>query len=43
VIGSAASSAADESGVIPGGTAYVLTQLYTGAAVPFTLTATDAG
>jgi extracellular elastinolytic metalloproteinase len=43
VIGSAASSAADESGVIPGGTAYVLTQLYTGANVPFTLTATDAG
>jgi hypothetical protein len=43
VIGSAASSAADESGVIPGGTAYVLTQLYTGANVPFTLTASDAG
>jgi extracellular elastinolytic metalloproteinase len=43
VIGSAASSAADESGVIPGGAAYVLTQLYTGADVPFTLTATDAG
>jgi hypothetical protein len=43
VIGSSASSAADESGVIPGGTAYVLTQLFTGAQVPFTLTATDAG
>ena len=43
VIGSAASSAANESGVIPGGTAYVLTQLFTGAQVPFTLTATDAG
>ncbi len=43
VIGSTASSAADESGVIPGGTAYVLTQLWTGAEVPFTLTATDAG
>jgi hypothetical protein len=43
VIGSSASSAADESGVIPGGTAYVLTQLFTGAQVPFTLSATDAG
>jgi len=43
VIGSTASSAPDESGVIPGGTAYVLTQLWTGAQVPFTLTATDAG
>jgi extracellular elastinolytic metalloproteinase len=43
VIGSAARSVADESGVIPGGAAYVLTQLYTGADVPFTLTATDAG
>ncbi|MEP6761008.1 MAG: hypothetical protein ABJA93_06550 [Sporichthyaceae bacterium] len=29
--------------VIPGGAAYVLTQLWTGAQVPFTLTATDAG
>jgi hypothetical protein len=43
VIGSTATSAPDESGVIPGGTAYVLTQLWTGAEVPFTLTATDAG
>ncbi|HEX6935232.1 MAG TPA: M36 family metallopeptidase [Actinomycetes bacterium] len=43
VVGSTASSAADESGVIPGGAAYVLTQLWTGADVPFTLTATDAG
>ena len=43
VIGSTATSAADESGVIPGGTAYVLTQLWTGVQVPFTLTATDAG
>jgi hypothetical protein len=43
VIGSAATAAADESGVIPGGAAYVLTQLYTGVEVPFTLTATDAG
>ena len=43
VIGSTATSAPDESGVIPGGTAYVLTQLWSGAQVPFTLTATDAG
>jgi extracellular elastinolytic metalloproteinase len=43
VIGSIATSGADESGVIPGGTAYVLTHLWTGANVPFTLTATDAG
>jgi Zn-dependent metalloprotease len=43
VIGSTATSAPDESGVIPGGAAYVLTQLWTGANVPFTLTATDAG
>jgi hypothetical protein len=43
VVGSAASSAADESGVIPGGAAYVVTHLWTGANVPFTLTATDAG
>ncbi|KQX66337.1 coagulation factor 5/8 type-like protein [Angustibacter sp. Root456] len=41
--GSAATAAADESTVVPGGTAYVLTQLYTGANVPFTLTARDAG
>jgi hypothetical protein len=43
LLGSIATSAPDESGVIPGGTAYVLTALYTGADVPFTLTATDAG
>ena len=43
VIGSTATSAPDESGVIPGGAAHVLTQLWTGAQVPFTLTATDAG
>jgi len=43
VLGSAATAAPDESGVIPGGAAYVLTQLYTGADVPFTLRATDAG
>ncbi|TWG28073.1 Zn-dependent metalloprotease [Micromonospora palomenae] len=41
LLGSAASSAADESGTIPSGTRYVLTQLWLGAAVPFTLTATD--
>ncbi|GAB3599429.1 hypothetical protein GCM10027446_31250 [Angustibacter peucedani] len=41
--GSTATAAADEQTVVPGGTAYVLTQLYTGAAVPFTLTAEDAG
>jgi extracellular elastinolytic metalloproteinase len=43
LIGSIATAAPNESGVIPGGTAYVLTHLYTGADVPFTLTATDAG
>ncbi len=43
LLGSIATSGANESGVIPGGTAYVLTQLWTGADVPFTLTATDAG
>jgi hypothetical protein len=42
LIGSAATSAADESTTIPGGTAYVLTQLWLGANVPFTLTATAA-
>ncbi|WP_280841557.1 M36 family metallopeptidase [Micromonospora sp. A200] len=41
LLGSAASSAADESGTIPSGTRYVLTQLWLGAAVPFTVTATD--
>ena len=43
LLGSIATSAPDESGVIPGGAAYVLTHLWTGADVPFTLTATDAG
>ncbi|PZF91884.1 M36 family metallopeptidase [Micromonospora deserti] len=41
LIGSAASAAADESGTIPSGARYVLTQLWLGAAVPFTFTATD--
>lgn len=41
LLGSAASATADESGTIPSGTQYVLTQLWLGAAVPFTLTATD--
>ncbi len=41
--GSQATSAADESTVIPGGTAYVITQLWLGANVPFTLTAKDVG
>jgi len=41
--GSAATAAADESAVIPGGTTYVLTQLYTGANVPVTIKAVDAG
>jgi hypothetical protein len=43
LIGSIATSGANESGVIPGGTAYVLTHLWTGADVPFTLTAADPG
>ena len=42
LLGSAATAAADESSTIPGGTAYVLTQLFTGANVPFTLTAKAA-
>ncbi|OKI54864.1 hypothetical protein A6A27_31555 [Micromonospora sp. CB01531] len=41
LLGAAASSAADESGTIPAGSRYILTQLWLGAAVPFTLTATD--
>ncbi|WP_083672840.1 M36 family metallopeptidase [Micromonospora sp. CB01531] len=41
LLGAAASSSADESGTIPSGTRYVLTQLWLGAAVPFTLTAID--
>lgn len=39
--GSAASSAADESAVIPPGTVYVITQLYTGADVDVSVTAVD--
>jgi extracellular elastinolytic metalloproteinase len=38
LIGSAATPSPDESTTIPGGAAYVLTQLFTGANVPFTLT-----
>ncbi|WP_319462686.1 M36 family metallopeptidase [Micromonospora sp. RTP1Z1] len=41
LLGAAASSAADESGTIPSGARYILTQLWLGTAVPFTLTATD--
>lgn len=41
LVGSAASAAADESATLPSDTRYVLTQLWLGAAVPFTLTATD--
>jgi hypothetical protein len=43
LLGSVATAAPDESGVIPGGAAYVVTHLWTGANVPFTLTAVDAG
>lgn len=39
VIGSVATAGADETGVIPGGTAYVYVGLYSGANVPFTFTA----
>lgn len=39
--GSAASAAADEAGTIPSGTRYILTQLWSGADVSFTLTAKD--
>jgi hypothetical protein len=42
LIGAAATSSPDESTTIPGGTAYALTQLFTGANVPFTLTAKAA-
>ncbi|WP_245959457.1 M36 family metallopeptidase [Neobacillus piezotolerans] len=37
-IGSAASSGANETGVVPGGTKYVYAGLYTGANIPFVLT-----
>ena len=39
--GDAASASADESGVIPSGAKYVLTQLYLGVNVPVTLTMKD--
>jgi Zn-dependent metalloprotease len=42
LIGSHATSSPDESTTIPGGTTYVLTQLWLGADVPFTLTAKPA-
>ena len=42
LIGSAATSAPDESTTIPGGTAYVLSQLWLGANVPVTITARPA-
>ncbi len=38
VIGSVATSGADEAGVIPGGTTYVYVGLYSGVDVPFTFT-----
>jgi Zn-dependent metalloprotease len=41
LIGGVATSGANESGVIPGGTRYVYVGLYTGANVPFTFTATS--
>lgn len=41
--GSATSPAGDEGGTIPSGTRYVLTQLWSGADVSFTLTAKDTG
>ena len=40
-LGSYATSAANEGGTIPSGTAYILTSLYAGAAVDYTLTITD--
>jgi extracellular elastinolytic metalloproteinase len=40
-LGSSATSAANESGTIPSGTAYILTSLYAGAAADLTLTITD--
>jgi hypothetical protein len=41
LIGSVASSAADESGSLPSGTRYVLTSNWAGAATEVTLTAVD--
>lgn len=40
-LGSYATSAANEGGTIPSGTAYILTSLYAGAAADITLTITD--
>ena len=40
-LGSYATSAANEAGTIPSGTAYILTSLYAGAGVDYTLTITD--
>jgi hypothetical protein len=40
-IGSAASSSPDEAGTLPSGTKYVLSHLWSGAAVDVTVTATD--
>ncbi|HET6626519.1 MAG TPA: M36 family metallopeptidase [Nocardioidaceae bacterium] len=41
LLGSYATSAANEAGTIPSGTAYLLTSLYAGAAVDYTLTISD--
>ncbi len=41
VLGSAASSAADESGTLPSGTKYILSHLWSGAQVDIEVTATD--
>ncbi len=40
-LGSYATSAANEAGTIPSGTAYILTSMYAGAAADYTLTITD--
>jgi extracellular elastinolytic metalloproteinase len=40
-LASYATSAANEGGTIPSGTAYLLTSLYTGAAADITLTVVD--
>jgi hypothetical protein len=40
-LASYATSAANEAGTIPSGTAYILTSLYAGAAADITLTITD--
>jgi hypothetical protein len=41
LLGSAASSAADEAGTLPSGTKYILSHLYLGAAEEIELVATD--